>query len=46
MLVEVYRNLNNRRLSIRDHHTKLVLGHCDRIELYKCELYVNQAGRE
>jgi len=44
--VEVYRNLNNGRLSIRDAKTKLVIGHADRVKLMDVTFHVSQAGRE
>lgn len=46
MKVEVYRNLNNGRLSIRDAKTKLVVGHADRVKLTDVTFHVSQAGRE
>ena len=46
MKVEVYRNLNNGRLSIRDAKTKLVIGHADRVKLLDVTFHVSQAGRE
>ncbi len=44
--VEVYRNLHNGRLSIRDAKTKLVVGHADRVKLVDVTFHVSQAGRE
>lgn len=46
MKVEVYRNLHNGRLSIRDAKTKLVIGHADRVKLLDVTFHVSQAGRE
>lgn len=45
-IVEVYRNLHNGLLSIRDYKTKHVLGHCETIELQGVQFKVNQKGRE
>lgn len=44
--VEVYRNLHNGKMSIRDAKTKLVLGHADQVFLHQTEFKVSQAGRE
>jgi len=44
--VEVYRNLHNGRLSIRDAKTKLVVGHADRVKLLGVTFHVSQAGRK
>ena len=46
MKVEVYRNLHNGKLSIRDAKTKLVIGHADRVKLVDVTFHVSQAGRE
>lgn len=46
MKVEVYRNLHNGKLSIRDAKTKLVIGHADRVKLTDVTFHVSQAGRE
>jgi len=46
MKVEVYRNLNNGMLSIRDAKTKHVVGHADRVTLMDVTFHVSQAGRE
>lgn len=46
MRVEVYRNLHNGKMSIRDAKTKLVLGHADQVFLHQAEFKVSQAGRE
>jgi len=44
--VEVYRNLNNGRLSIRDAKTKLVLAHADVVTLTEVTFHVSEAGRQ
>lgn len=44
--VEVYRNLHNGKISIRDPKTKLVLGHTDTIYLADVTFKVHQKGRE
>lgn len=46
MHVEVYRNLHNGKLSVRDHKTKRVLAHCDEVTLAGVAFKVSQAGRE
>ena len=46
MKVEVYRNLHNGMLSIRDAKTKHVVGHADRVTLADVTFHVSQAGRE
>jgi hypothetical protein len=45
MRVEVYRNLHNGKMSIRDAKTKLVLGHADQVFLHDAFFKVSQAGR-
>lgn len=45
-LVEVYRNLNNGYLSIRDYKTKKVLAHAINVELQGVTFKVHQKGRE
>jgi len=44
--VEVYRNLHNGKLSVRDSKTKRVLAHCDEVTLAGVAFKVSQAGRE
>ena len=44
--VEVYRNLHNGKLSVRDHKTKRVIAHCDEVTLAGVVFKVSQAGRE
>lgn len=44
--VEVYRNLHNGKLSVRDRKTHLVIGHVDYITLCCVRFRVSQAGRE
>lgn len=46
MHVEVYRNLHNGKLSVRDRKTKRVLAHCDEVTLAGVAFKVSQAGRE
>ena len=46
MKVEVYRNLHNGMLSIRDAKTKHVVGHADRVTLADATFHVSQSGRE
>lgn len=46
MKVEVYRNLHNGMLSIRDAKTKHVVGHANRVTLADATFHVSQAGRE
>lgn len=46
MQVEVYRNLHNGKLSVRDAKTKRVLAHCDEVTLACVAFKVSQAGRE
>ena len=46
MQIEVYRNLHNGKLSIRDAQTKHVLGHACRVYLHDSKFVVSQAGRE
>jgi hypothetical protein len=46
MKVEVYRNLHNGKLSIRDAKTKRVVGHADLVKLVDVTFHVSQAGRE
>jgi hypothetical protein len=43
--VEVYRNLHNGKLSVRDAKTKRVIGHADRVCLADVTLRVSEAGR-
>lgn len=45
-VVEVYRNLHNGLLSIRDYKTKHVLAHCETVELQGVQFKVSQNGRE
>lgn len=45
-LVEVYRNLHNGKLSVRDYKTKRVVGHADEVFLEDVEFRVSQAGRK
>ena len=45
-VVEVYRNLNNGLLSIRDYKTKHVLAHCETVELQGVQFKISQKGRE
>lgn len=44
--VEVYRNLHNGLISIRDTKSKLVLGHCTGVQLTNALFKVSQKGRE
>lgn len=44
--VEVYRNLHNGKLSVRDRKTKRVIAHVDYITLAGVGFRVSQAGRE
>jgi len=44
--VEVYRNLHNGMLSVRDAKTKKVIGHTDRVCLSDVMLKVSEAGRQ
>ena len=44
--VEVYRNLHNGKLSVRDRKTKRVVAHVDNITLAGVCFRVSQAGRE
>ena len=44
--VEVYRNLHNGRISIRDAKSKLVLGHADEVMLIGAQFRVSEAGRQ
>lgn len=44
--VEVYRNLHNGKLSVRDRKTKRVIAHCDEVTLAGVVFSVSQAGRE
>lgn len=46
MRVEIYRNLHNGKLSIRDAKTKHVVGHADSVHLHYVHFKVSQAGRE
>ena len=46
MRVEIYRNLHNGKLSIRDAKTKQVIGHAARVYLHQAEFKVSQAGRK
>jgi len=46
MRVEIYRNLHNGKLSIRDAKTKHVIGHAARVYLHQAEFKVSQAGRK
>lgn len=46
MRVEIYRNLHNGKLSIRDAKTKHVIGHAARVYLHHAEFKVSQAGRK
>lgn len=46
MLVEVYRNLNNGKWSIRDAVTGYVAGHAETVVLADAEFIVNEAGRQ
>lgn len=46
MRVRVYRNLNNKLLSIMEISSRLVLGHCQAIRLQNVEFKVNEAGRQ
>lgn len=45
-VVEVYRNLHNGLISIRDAKSKHVLGHCSAIALEDVTFKVSQSGRE
>ena len=45
-VVEVYRNLNNGMISVRDAETKLVLGHAKSVHLKDVTFKVSQKGRE
>lgn len=44
--VEVYRNLHNGKISVRDARTKLVLGHADSVRLNGATFKVSEAGRQ
>ena len=44
--VEVYRNLHNGLLSVRDAKTKRVIGHTDRVCIDGVTLKVSEAGRQ
>jgi hypothetical protein len=44
--VELYRNLHNKRISVRDAKTKLVLGHADEVMLTGAQFLVSEAGRQ
>jgi hypothetical protein len=44
--VEVYRNLHNGKLSVRDGKTKHVIAHCDEVTLAGAVFKVSKAGRE
>jgi hypothetical protein len=44
--VEVYRNLHNGMLSVRDAKTKKVIGHTERVCLLSVQLKVSEAGRQ
>lgn len=46
MKVEVYRNLHNGMLSIRDAKTKHVVGHADRVTLSDVSFHVSESGRQ
>lgn len=46
MRVEIYRNLHNGKLSIRDAKTKHVIGHAARVYLHDARFKVSQAGRK
>lgn len=46
MKVEVYRNLHNRKFSVRDAKTKQVICHADNVTLSGVTFHVSQAGRE
>lgn len=45
---DVYRNLNNGKLSLRgvDVHNRLVVDHTDRVLLTNCEFKVSESGRQ
>lgn len=45
-LVEVYRNLHNGKLSVRDYKTKRVVGHADEVFLEEVQFVVSEAGRK
>lgn len=45
-IVEVYRNLNNKTLSIRNPISKEVYGHCDAVQLSDVTFKVLQKSRE
>lgn len=45
MLVEVYRNLNRKCLSVRDPVLRKVVGHVDRVLLFEASFRVSAAGR-
>lgn len=44
--VEVYRNLHNGLLSVRDAKTKKVIGHAHAVQLSNVTLRVSEAGRQ
>ena len=46
MRVEIYRNLHNGKLSVRDRKTRHVIAHVDSITLAGVQMIVSQAGRE
>jgi hypothetical protein len=46
MLVEVYRNLNRKCLSIRDPEMRKVIGHVDSVLLLGARFVVSEAGRQ
>jgi len=46
MKVEVYRNLNNGKWSVRDAESKYVLGHAETVVLGHAEFVVHEAGRQ
>ena len=46
MIVQVYRNLHNRLLSIQDAKTGLVIGHATTVDLKDATFIVREAGRQ
>ena len=46
MIVQVYRNLHNRLLSIQDAKTGLVIGHATTVDLKDASFIVREAGRQ
>ena len=46
MIIQVYRNLHNRLLSIQDAKTGLVIGHATTVDLKDVTFIVREAGRQ